>query len=110
MERIIAKRMTYLSISHKIIVRQQFGALPKRAATDLVSCMVHDIEEARSQGWASTFVTLDVQGVFDVVLHNRLIRRTQSQGWREHIMRWIESFLAKRSVQVRYSEGVTERK
>lgn len=53
--------------------RQQFGALAKRSATDLVSCVVHDIEEAKTQGWASTLVTLDVEGAFDAVLHNRLI-------------------------------------
>lgn len=72
--------------------------------------MVHDIEEARSQGWASTFITLDVQGAFDAVSHRRLIRRMQSQGWPEHIMKWIKSFLAIRSVQVRYSEFATEKK
>ena len=62
LERLIAKRMSHLAIINNIVGHQQFGALPKRSATDLVSCLVHDIEKARSQGWASTFVTLDVQG------------------------------------------------
>ncbi|POS84088.1 hypothetical protein EPUL_002569 [Erysiphe pulchra] len=48
-ERVIAKRMSYLAIVHGVVGSQQFGALSKRAATDFVSSVVHDIEEARSQ-------------------------------------------------------------
>lgn len=107
LERLLAKRMARLAVTHEVVGHQQFGALPKRSATDLVSCVVHDIEEARSQGWAATFITLDVQGAFDAVLHNRLIRRMQSQGWPDSILRWTTSFLANRRVQVRYIGGVT---
>ncbi|POS88366.1 hypothetical protein EPUL_000107 [Erysiphe pulchra] len=73
LERAIAKRMSHLAIVYDIVGTQQFGALSKRSATELISCVVHDIEEARSQAWASAIVTLDVQGTFDTVLHNRLI-------------------------------------
>lgn len=64
--------MSHLEIVSDIVDHQQFGALPKRSARDLVSYVVHDIEEVRTQGWVSTFVTLDVQGAFDAVLHNSL--------------------------------------
>lgn len=64
LERLISKRMSHLAIVFNVVGKQQFGALPKRSATDLVSCVVHDTEEARTQGWASTFVTMDVQGAF----------------------------------------------
>lgn len=50
LERLIAKRMSHLAITWDIVGQQQFGALPKRSATDLVSCVVHDIEEAKTQG------------------------------------------------------------
>ena len=102
--------MAHLAVIHDVVGQQQFGALPKRSATDLVSCVVHDIEEANSQGWAATFVTLDVQGAFDAVLHNRLVRRMQEQGWPESILKWTSSFLANRMVQVRYSGGVTAKR
>ena len=78
--------------------------------TDLVSCVVYDIEEAHSQGWASTFVTQDVQGAFDAVLHNHLVRRMQAHGWPDSILRWTTSFLTNREVQVRFSGGVTTQK
>ena len=49
LERLLAKRMSHLAIAWNIVGQQQFGALPKRSATDLVSCVVHDIEEAKIQ-------------------------------------------------------------
>lgn len=107
LERLLAKRMAHLAVVYDVIGNQQFGAIPKRSATDLVSCVVHDIEEARSRGWAATFVTLDVQGAFDAVLHNRLVRRMQAQGWPDYILRWTTSFLSHRKVQVRYTGGIT---
>lgn len=45
--RLIAKRISHLAIISDIVGKQQFGILQKRPATDLVSCVVHDIEEAR---------------------------------------------------------------
>lgn len=106
----IAKRMTYFSITLDMVESQQFGAFPKRSAADLESCVIHDIEEVRSQGWASTFVTLDIQGDFDTVLHNRLLRRMQAHGWRGKFLHWISSFLLDRSVQLCYPGGVTSPK
>lgn len=110
LERLLAKRMSHLAVTWDIVGRQQFGALPKRSAIDLVSCVVHDIEEAKSQGWATTLVTLDVQGAFDAVLHNRLVWRMQAQGWPKSVLRWTSSFLEGRKVQVRFQGGVTSPK
>ncbi|KAI1006775.1 hypothetical protein K3495_g1438 [Podosphaera aphanis] len=110
LERVIARRMSFLAVTSDIVGSQQFGASPKRSANDLVSCDVHDIEEARSQGWALTFVTLDVQGAFDAVLHNQLLSRMKTQGWPEKILRWTASFLSDRLVQVRFPGGVTSPK
>lgn len=105
--RILAMRMSHLAIVWNIVGQQQFGALPKRSATDLVSCVVHVIEGAKTQGWASTFVTLDVQGAFDAVLHNRPTWRMQAQRWPKQILPWTSSFLKSRKFQVRFSGGVT---
>ena len=60
LERLLAKRMAHLAVTLDVVGYQQFGALPKRSANDLVNCVVHDIEEASTQGWAATFTTLDV--------------------------------------------------
>lgn len=110
LERLIAKRMSHLAIVSDIVGHQHFVALSKRSVTDLVSCSVHDIEEAHTQGWVSTLVTLNVQRAFDVVLHSRLIQRMQAQGWPYSVLRWTTSLLKNRFVQVRYSEGISSLK
>ena len=109
LERLIAKRMSHLAISYDVVGHQQFGALPKSSATDLISCVVHDIEEAHSQGWASRFVTMDIQGTFNAVLDNRLLWRRKAQGWPDFILRWTTSFLHNRKGQVRHHGGLLPR-
>lgn len=73
LERIIAKRISHFAIISNVVGKQQFGALQKRSANDLVAFVVYDIKEACSQGWASIFMTLDVLWDFDAVLHYRLL-------------------------------------
>lgn len=107
LERIMAKRMSHFTVALNVVGPQQSGALSKWSATDLVLCVTHDVEEARAQGLASTFVTSDEQGAFDAVLHNQLIWRMQAQGWPDSVIRWTTSFLKDRSVQVRYPGGIT---
>ncbi|KAI0992584.1 hypothetical protein K3495_g15601, partial [Podosphaera aphanis] len=73
LERLVAKRMAWLAIKHRVIPQQLFGALPGRSAVDLVSCVVHDAEAAMRNSKVTAMVTLDVQGAFDAVLHKRLL-------------------------------------
>ncbi|ODM19726.1 hypothetical protein SI65_04712 [Aspergillus cristatus] len=48
LERLIAHRMAWIAIKHKVLHPQQFGALPLRSATDLAAALIHDVEEAWS--------------------------------------------------------------
>ncbi|EED24658.1 reverse transcriptase, putative [Talaromyces stipitatus ATCC 10500] len=90
-----------ISIHHKVLVRQQFGALPLRSANDLTICLTHDVEQALNQGMIASLLTLDVKGAFDAVLPGRLIRRLREQGWPTNLVLWIASFATGRSVQIR---------
>lgn len=87
LERLVAKRMSVLTVTCKLLSPQHFGALLKRSALDLAACITHDIEQALQQGRAAAFLTIDVQGAFDAVLPSRLVRRLREQGWPEHVTR-----------------------
>ena len=110
LERLVAKRMSWLAIKYKVVHPQLFGALPGRSAVDLVSCVIHDAEAAMRSNKVTAIVTLDIQGAFDAVLHNRLLSRMRGQGWPLSLCRWIESYLSQRKIKVRYKEGVTDEK
>lgn len=50
LERLMSKRMSWISIKYEVLTRQQFGALPLRSSTDLTTCLTHDVEAAMAKG------------------------------------------------------------
>ncbi|KAM6508463.1 hypothetical protein FALCPG4_19002 [Fusarium falciforme] len=107
LERLIARRLAWAATHYQVLYPQQAGALPKRSATDLVTALIHDIEEAFARNKVATLVTMDIQGAFDTVMRNRLVRRLREQGWPDHLARWARSFMGGRSARVRYQDTVT---
>ncbi|KAI0991517.1 hypothetical protein K3495_g16670, partial [Podosphaera aphanis] len=101
LERLVAKRMSWLVISSRVLSPQQFGALPLRSATDLTTCLTHDIEEALNRRLTASLLTLDVKGAFNAVLPGCLVRRLREQGWPPHICAWVASFATGRQVRIR---------
>ena len=101
LERFIARQMSWIAVTHKVLASQQFGALPLRSAVDLTTCLTHDVEEALNKGLTASLLTLDVKGAFDAVLPGRLIQRLREQGWPNNLTRWIASFATGRSVQLK---------
>lgn len=101
LERLLARRIAWISIRSKILASQQFGALPCRSAIDLTTCLTHDVERALNEGKTASMLTLDIKGAFDAVLPGRLVRRLREQGWPDNLVKWISSFATDRTVQIR---------
>ena len=57
--------------------------------------------------WGRKRLCYKIKGL-DAVLHNRLLRRLQAQGWPPAMVSWCRSFLQHRRVEVRYAGGVTQ--
>ncbi|ODM20905.1 hypothetical protein SI65_03958 [Aspergillus cristatus] len=108
LERLIARRMAWIAIKHKVLHPQQFGALPLHSATDLAAALIHDVEEAWSRGLKASMLTLDVQGAFDAVLQGRLIRRLQEQGWPINVIQWVASFTQGRTASLRLGNHTSQ--
>ncbi|KAI0995332.1 hypothetical protein K3495_g12850, partial [Podosphaera aphanis] len=101
LERLVAKRMSWIAIKYKVLARQQFGALPQRSSTDLTTCLTHDVETALAKGLTASMATLDIKGAFDAVLPGRLIKRLREQGWPAQLCNWIASFATNREICIR---------
>lgn len=108
LERLIARLLSKTSLKYGVLSPQQFGALPKRSALDLVGCLIHEIEKARSRGMMSSLLTLDVKGAFDTVLPGRMRLRLGDQGWPDWIIKWVWSFMTNRTVRIRLDDTVTQ--
>ncbi|KAI0993699.1 hypothetical protein K3495_g14485 [Podosphaera aphanis] len=68
LERLVARRLSWVALNAKVLASQQFRAVPLRSATDLTACLVHDVETALNSKLTSSVLTLDVKGTFDGVL------------------------------------------
>src|SRR5439155_23107682 len=101
LERLVAKRISWIAIKYNVLAPQQFGALPLRSSVDLTTCLTHDIETALNRGLTASVLTMDVKGAFDGVLPGRLVRRLREQGWPDNLVRWVWSFATNRSVRIR---------
>ncbi|OHW97429.1 reverse transcriptase RNaseH [Colletotrichum incanum] len=108
LERLIARRMSHLTILEGVASPQQIGALLGRSAVDLTTCLAHDIEMALDKGLTATLVTMDVKGAFDFVLRNRLIVRLRQHGWPCTLIRLIFHFASDRTARVRLEDATTE--
>jgi ribonuclease HI len=104
LERLMSWRLSRSALIAGLLNDQQFGALPGRSATDLVSCLIHDIEIAMARGQVCVFVANDVKGAFDGVLHGRMVLRMREQGWSENYIRWAESFVTRRTARVKFGQ------
>lgn len=101
LERLVAKRLAWIAVKHRVLHNQQFGALPLRSCSDLIAAAIHDIECAWQRGFVTSMLTLDVKGAFDAVLPVRLIQRFHTQGWSENLIRWVSSFTTERKARMR---------
>ncbi len=101
LERLVARKISWIAITSHIVGGQQFGALALRSSVDLTTCLTHDVEEALNCGQKASFLTLDVKGAFDAVLPGRLTQRLREQGWPNHLVLWIQSFTTGRAVKIR---------
>lgn len=95
-------------MENDVLHRQHFGALPKRSATDLLACLVHDVEKAKLASQPSRLLsgllTMDIDGAYNCVLRNRLGRRLLEQGWHPLLVRLIGTFMTDRTARQRNDE------
>ncbi|POS85894.1 hypothetical protein EPUL_003872 [Erysiphe pulchra] len=92
LERLIARRLSYLALKEKILAKDQCSAVKYRSVTDLTTALNCDIRDAWNKRKVAGMVTVDVKGVFDGILCNRLLFRLRSQGWPICFVKWVESF------------------
>lgn len=107
LERLIARRITRTALKQRVLSSQKFSALPKRSGLDLVSCLIHEIEKARSRDMVASLLTMDIKGAFDTVLPGRMRQRMCEQGWPCWIVRRVWSFMSNRTASIRFETATT---
>ena len=101
LERVIAKRLAYEAVERTIIPHNYVCATPKRSATDLILSLVDEVEDSLcNKKETVSLATFDVNGAFDAVSPNRMVRRLVDQGWPNKVCRWVQSFTNRREADL----------
>jgi len=79
-EKIIATRLLYNAMKHRLIPPNQFGVMPGKSTTDAALCLAHDIHAAINHKLDASLITFDITGYFDNVNYNRLLAVLQDKG------------------------------
>ncbi|CDR48850.1 RHTO0S21e00144g1_1 [Rhodotorula toruloides] len=106
LESIVARRITHLADSLKLLPRNHFGARPGRSAEDAVVCFVDEIRRQWRNGNVVLGIALDVAKAFPSVRTKVLVRDMAEKGLPRSLLRWVESFMTSRTCTLRL-EGVS---
>ena len=73
LEKIVAKRLSYMVGRHKLILGTQFGGRSNSSTIDAAMTFVHDVHTAWNQNMVTSALTFDIKGFFDFVNHQCLL-------------------------------------
>jgi ribonuclease HI len=78
----------------------QMGGRKYRGALDAVACLMQDVHQAWAQKQLAGVLLLDVKGAFPFVNPIILVRRMEELEIDGDLIRWTQSFMTERSVQL----------
>jgi hypothetical protein len=100
LERIIAKRLTFIAGKYDLVPPNQFGGRSNSSTNDAILTFINDIQAAWSHGKVTTALTFDIKGYFDFVNHNRLLHELRRKRIPVKYVFWVASFLSQREAAI----------
>jgi ribonuclease HI len=100
LERIVAKRLTYLAGSLNLVPPNQFGGRSNSSTEDPIMTFITDIQAAWNNGKVTSALTFDIKGYFDFVNHDRLLCELRRKHIPLEYVKWTASFLSNREAAI----------
>jgi hypothetical protein len=100
LEKVVARRLTYLVGRHSLIPGSQFGGRSNSSTTDALLAFTNDVQAAWNAGKVTSALTIDIKGYFDFVNHQRLLCELRRKGIPLQYVKWVASFLEDRQAAV----------
>ncbi|KAF7343444.1 putative RNA-directed DNA polymerase from transposon BS [Mycena venus] len=100
LEKIVARRLSYLAGRHKLIPGTQFGGCANTSTSDVILIFTNDVQAAWNNGKVTSALTFDIKGYFDFVNHQRLLCELRRKHIPLEIVKWVASFLEDRQAAV----------
>jgi hypothetical protein len=108
LEKVVAKRMQYDIVKHKLIHANQFGGCAHSSCLDAGLALLHDVQEAHRQGLKVGILLFDVRGFFNNVNHGRMMAILENLGYPLELVRWSAAFLKDRKVRLSFNNVISD--
>lgn len=96
LDTVVARRVSYLAEEYQLLPHNHFGARRKRSCEQALNVLVEKIYEAWRGQRVLSLVTFDVQGAYNGVSREVLLRRLRERLLPEDIVQWVDSFCSDR--------------
>ncbi len=100
LEKVIAKRLTFLAGKFDLVPGNQFGGRAHSSTSDAIMAFINDVHSAWNHGKVTSALTFDIKGYFDFVNHNRLLAELKRKRLPLEYVKWTASFLKDREAAV----------
>jgi len=101
MERMVKNRMTWFIEKYDVITPLQSGFRKERSTMDQIIRLETDIHKAMLNKEYTIVVFLDLEKAYDLLWRKGIIYKMYEAGLRGKILKWVEAFFSRRTVQVR---------
>jgi hypothetical protein len=100
LERVQAKRLSYLAAKYHLVLLNQFGSVPGCSTEDAILSFVHDVEAVQNHSLVTSTLTFDFQGYFDNISHSHLVNLLYQKQFPLLLIRWVGHFVTSRKTAV----------
>jgi ribonuclease HI len=100
LERIVAKRLTFLAGKLNLVPTNQFGGRSNCSTDDAILTFISDVQTAWNTGKVTSALTFDIKGYFDFVNHKRLLFELRRKNLPLEYVKWTASFLSDREAAI----------
>jgi len=94
LEKIVARRLTYLAGKHGLVPANQFRGCSNSSTIDALLSFTNDVQCAWNHKLVTSAPTFDIKGYFDFINHNRLLSELCRKRIPLAYVRWVASFLS----------------
>jgi hypothetical protein len=103
LEKVITKLIYRDMSTHDLVPTTQFGGQNALSTLDVGLTLLHNIQAAHQSGFRTGILLFDIQGFFDNINHDQLVKVFTDLGFAPELVSWCKLFLEDQTVQLKFN-------
>ena len=108
LEKVFAKLIYADMAKHALIPTTQYGGRNASSTLDAGLAILHDIQSAHQAGLKTGILLFDIQGYFNNINHEQLIKIFTDLGFAPELVKWCRSFLKDHTVRLKFNGKISD--